>query len=79
MKEDKEKEIEKIKENINKSNSNAANALIIGFLLFLAIIGSTMLVINSDKVKTNNKKEENKETVELKRTTSIKTKSDIVV
>ena len=76
MEKDKKEEIERIKESINKSNSNAANALIIGFLLFLAIIGSTLIVINSNNKKNNTQKENNKETIELKRTTSIKTKSD---
>ena len=76
MEKDKKEEIERIKESINKGNNNVTNALIIGFFLFLAIIGSTMLVLNSDKLKKDNKKDNKKETVELKRTTSIKTKSD---
>ena len=76
MEKDKKEEIERIKESINNSNnSNTANALIIGFLLFLAIIGSTILVLNSGKLNLNSK-DNKKETVELKRTTSIKAKSD---
>ena len=64
-------------ENKNNIRNNNSNAFIIGFLIFLAIIGSTILVLKSDKFNFNSKNEDNKESkVELKHTNSMAVKSD---
>ena len=64
------------KNNEERMNNNKG-ALIIGILLFLAIICSTILILKSDIFKLNDKtKPEKQETIELKHTNSLTVKSD---
>jgi len=66
---------EKINTNNTRQNNNHINAIIIGVLILVAIICSTILLIKFNVFDSNNKKESS-ETVELKHTNSLTVKSD---